>query len=232
MSLTTPLSILSSEEVQKLENEYGILHLIYHRDHNQHHVAVWWKDLNQLHRCIRKILRKIYEFEETKKHVIKQRLHAETLALARSMIKTRLFTRCYYSFNGIIALGQFVTLGLTLVGSLSALYALTMKIRGLTDTLASITLKTSLGNSKRISGVPETALDDDLGEEILFEEKPTVVKNQEGEAMRKPHEPAPKRKLDDIESIFGDKPKKKKKEKKEKKPKEKKKKSAIDDIFG
>ncbi|GEQ72042.1 hypothetical protein JCM33374_g5728 [Metschnikowia sp. JCM 33374] len=234
MSSNTPSKILSSDLVQRLENEYRILHLIYHRNYNQHHVAVWWKDLNILHRNVRKILRKIYDFEVTKKHILKQRLHNEAVAIARFMVKKRIFSSCYYSFNGVVALGQFISLGLTLLASLSALHNLIMSIDGLASKLEATKMPSVAEKgvtSHASSVIPE---DDDLGEEIVFTEKPAPLRREkEDPILMNTPITVPKRKFEDIDSIFGEKPKKKK-EKKEKKEKNKlkKKKSAIDDIFG
>ncbi|TID14807.1 hypothetical protein CANINC_004478 [Pichia inconspicua] len=41
---------------EELLNEFRILHLVYHRNKNQHRVARWWSSLDLLHRHLRKIL--------------------------------------------------------------------------------------------------------------------------------------------------------------------------------
>lgn len=46
----------TNEIYNSLLNEYQILHLIYHRNLNQHRVSTWWKYFNLLHRHVRKIL--------------------------------------------------------------------------------------------------------------------------------------------------------------------------------
>ncbi|OBA19067.1 hypothetical protein METBIDRAFT_33680 [Metschnikowia bicuspidata var. bicuspidata NRRL YB-4993] len=106
MTVKTSQQIFSPEIVQKLENEYGILHLICHRNRNQHRVAVWWKDLNQLHRSVRKILRAVYHFEEVTKYAIKEKLHAEALGVACSMIKKRLSQDAFILLMGLWHLGS------------------------------------------------------------------------------------------------------------------------------
>ncbi|KAJ8145649.1 hypothetical protein OY671_001269 [Metschnikowia pulcherrima] len=228
---SAPPQILSQNLVQRLETEFGILHLIYHRDHNQHHVATWWKHFNQLHRNVRKILRLTYEFDNEPKHKLKHKLRQEALGIARAMIKKRLFTRCHYSFSGIVALGQFVGLGLTLIASLSAIHSIIVSMDGITQRSVSQTIKTS-GNKDVVSrsDTPSSNLDDDIGEEIVFPEK-TGIGSVETVATvpLDLHRSSSKLKPDEIISAFDDKPKKRKKEKK---PKEKRKKTAIDDIFG
>lgn len=86
---------------KQLLTEFQILHLIYYRSINQHRVAVWWKYLEMLHRHLRKVV-----VDPTNQYEIRY-------------IKQRLLRKCYYEFNGIIALGQFINLGFTLVGLIS-----------------------------------------------------------------------------------------------------------------
>lgn len=119
---------LAPSKINRLENEFGILHLIYHRNYNQHRVAVWWKLLDMIHRNVRKILFKLRSIDDTKKILMKERLHREAVAVARYMIKKGVFKKASYDFNSIIALGQFVTLGMVLVASLSAIYSLVSEL--------------------------------------------------------------------------------------------------------
>lgn len=48
----------------QLLNEYQLIHLLYHRNINQHRVARWWSSLDILHRHLRKILLLIEDIEE------------------------------------------------------------------------------------------------------------------------------------------------------------------------
>lgn len=47
-----------------LLNEYGIIHLLYHRNLNQHRVTRWWSHLDILHRHTRKILLLLEDVDE------------------------------------------------------------------------------------------------------------------------------------------------------------------------
>lgn len=54
---TVPVDLPYDDELYNLLlNEYGIIHLLYHRNVNQHRVARWWSHLDILRRHIRKIL--------------------------------------------------------------------------------------------------------------------------------------------------------------------------------
>ncbi|KAF8004282.1 hypothetical protein HF325_001730 [Metschnikowia pulcherrima] len=134
------------------------------------------------------------------------------------MIKKRLFTRCHYSFSGIVALGQFVGLGLTLIASLSAIHSIIVSMDGITQRSVSQTIKT-LGNKDVVSksDIPSSIPDDDIGEEIFCSGE-TGIRSVESDATvpLDLHRLSSKRKPDGIISVFDDKPKKRKKEKKPK----------------
>lgn len=211
--------MLSATRLKNLENEFGILHLLYHRNHNQHRVAVWWRYLDMVRRGIRKILRRIYDIQEAKKIKVRENLHKEAVQIASHLL-TKVFPKAFYEFNGIIALGQFINLGLALVGSLSSLHSQLSEIEGVQEFV-----------KKKGAAVKEVAADideNDVGVEIetIQVQAPPV----DVFAMEKAK---PEKHSIDINSIFGEPKKKKKKTEKEgKKRKEKKKKSAMDDIFG
>lgn len=233
------VELMPLESLNKLQNEYGILHLIYVRSHNQHRVATWWKYLEMIHLNIRKILRKAYNMESAKKIRVKEKLRLEALAIARYMLRKKLFTKAFFEFNGIIALGQFITLGFGLLGVTSSIFSLLSEIDGIRD---------SHGN--KVQKKPEVLVtgddEDDLGVEVEMPaiEPPKTISsfdlnkiepllklelkakrkkkrsNEEGQEKQAATE------KDDIASIFGDTSSKKKKKK------TKKSKSAMDDIFG
>lgn len=187
-----------------------------------------------IHKRTRQILKKAYSMEHAKKFKVKERLRQETVAIAKFMVNRSLFSKAYYEFNGIIALGQFINLGLALVGSLSAIYSVVSEIQAI-----SITGTTENKNGSKVLQVD----DDDIGIEIEWnlasaekhleeaqaqKHNTSEVKKKDGKKRR--HEEKDiktEQNVDDIASIFGDVPKKKKK-----KAKSKQKKSAMDEIFG
>ncbi|KAJ5822903.1 hypothetical protein N7447_005243 [Penicillium robsamsonii] len=82
---------------------HSTLHLIFHRNKNQHRRTKWWKWLSILKRA--------------------------TLDLARSGVKSHLAThiipRCYIAFSTVIADNQFSTLGIVLLATLARLSKIT-----------------------------------------------------------------------------------------------------------
>lgn len=160
-----------------------------------------------IHRGVRKVLRGIYEAEETKKIKRREEIQGEVVLTANHLV-LRVMKRAYYHFNSVIALGQFVNLGFVLVASLSALRLLLMEIQGVGV------------RGRQVEPEEVAQVEDDVGEEVVFE---LVSKAP----------PEPLMSMDVMaEASIEQKPKKQKSEKGEKKTKKKKKKSAIDDIFG
>lgn len=252
-------SRIAPSRIERLENEFGILHLIYHRNHNQHRVAVWWKLLDMLHRNVRKILAKLRSINETKKILRKDRLYQEAVNIARHMVNKGLFKKASYDFNGIIALGQFVPLGLVLVANLSAIYTV---VAELADANIGQLLKPAVPQKRNVCdpddvgeeihlSVPLSldSIDDDSGSlvgskepkkgdyDFAIEEKKTKrsKSNYEKSVKSETTETTEKHEITGMTRIEKQKKSKKLKDKdsKENKTKKiKKKRSAIDDIFG
>lgn len=205
------MSLIPKDSLSSLEHEYGIIRLIHHRNKNQHRVTTWWKHLNNLKRSLSKLISLLHTYTIKSRDNIRQKV----IEVARHLY-LHVTKAAYRAFNGIIALGQFIPLGFTLVGVLGKVYHEVGKIEGLKDM-----------RSQRNDGVGELKIvhEDsgaDLGEEIVV--------NVEDVKKRKS--------LDNVD--LGVKKKKKRDDGKvdfsvvseKKKKKKKKSKSAIDDIFG
>ena len=119
---------IAAEDFRKLQNEYGILHLLYHRNKNQHRTLKWWKYFNIFHRKIRKIIKALMDIEKSTDKTTMLSKRNVVLCEIRSMFSRKIFTKAYFEYNGILALGQFVTLGLALIGNLSSLYCILRNI--------------------------------------------------------------------------------------------------------
>ena len=178
-------------------------------------------------------------------------LRQEAIDTAAYLFKKKVLKKALYEFHGIIALGQFINLGILLVGNVSSIYNILSEMDEVSDKLSLV------GPTNLVKSVEED--DDDMGVEV---EMPPMKKISESETMVRVTETtsklgtisntdldsepivAPpfkekKEEIFDIDSIFGDdrkkhkkalKGKKEKKDRKEKKTK--KKKNAMDDIFG
>ncbi|ODV67136.1 hypothetical protein HYPBUDRAFT_153045 [Hyphopichia burtonii NRRL Y-1933] len=230
-------------DYDKLVNEYEINHLIYHRNHNQHRLSTWWKIFNIIHRSLRKILKKMIDIQNLKSTRTLERKKEEIREIVGYLIKKQIFKRAFYQYNGIIALGQYVTLGLALLGNLGAIHSILIKIEGMEKPRGKPVGK--------ILEAPVAVPDqkEDIGDEIVMsstipnetKEEPTIDVFSSLSTMKKKKKP---RKLgednlqsnssslkaiaksESIDDIFGPPKKKVKKEKK------KKAKNDMDDIFG
>lgn len=189
---------------KKVRNEYELLFLNYHRNKNQHRSATWFKYLNLLVRHLRKLL-------------LSKSVKYQKKSIA--YLNNHIIPKLYYAFNGVIAQGQFITLGFSLVGSLSKIYGL----------LCDLEEKSSATSIQSLLQLPIDA-EQDIGEEIeissdglikesAFKAEQIVVLKEKDKSLT-----SKKRVSSSIDEIFG--PDKKKKKTK------KKKKSLIDDIFG
>ncbi|KAK4869712.1 hypothetical protein LT330_006094 [Penicillium expansum] len=90
------------DNIEDILAVHSMLHLIFHRNKNQHRRTKWWKWLSILKRA--------------------------TLDLARSGVKSHLVTiipRCYIAFSTVVADNQFSTLGIVLLAALARLNKIT-----------------------------------------------------------------------------------------------------------
>lgn len=218
---------IAAEDFHKLKNEYGILHLLYHRNKNQHRTLKWWKYFNIFHRKIRKIVKPLMDIEDSTdetKILVKRKI---VLCEIKRLFGQKIFTKAYFEYNGILALGQFVTLGLALIGNLSKLYCILRNVVGLEG---SYEPERAIGHFE----VPDDIVD--VGEEV------DLSKNNDGDGKTFEESQHQDRKRqasqhleakDDIKSdsltiddIFAS-----GSSKKDKKKKKKKKKTLVDEIF-
>lgn len=193
----------SNDLVNRLHQEYRILHLVYHRNKNQHRVSKWWREFSILKRNVTQVLELLHKVPKNKDVI---RLHS----LINRLLKKQL-SKIYYSFNGVIKLGQFVTLGVVLVGLLARIYCIYMETMDRYKQKFVI-LGCIKENTTKQDDVTESELQniagEELGEEVSTEIIGRVTSNT------KP-------------SVNLLKTKKNKKDKKKRKNK-----SAIDSIFG
>lgn len=203
----------------ELLNEFRLLHLIYHRNKNQHRVSIWWKQLNMLKRNSAQVLELL-----SKNHNRSLKNQNDIRRLYRIIhdFISKHLHKAYYDFNGVITLGQFVTLGVVLVGLLSKTYSIYVKIidryKITFDKLGCIgkniirKKQFIMEEAYETQAIIETMNDEEIGQEIIdIPEERTLSLEKSVQTY----------------SIPGLKQSKVKKKKKAKKNK-----SAIDSIFG
>lgn len=162
-------TVASSTVLEELRNEYNLLHLIYHRNHNQHRQAHWWRYLNMLRRHIRKILLLLVDVENGKTVLLRQQSAERIRDIVDYLFDKKVFTKMHYEFSSIIALGQYVTLGLGLVGLISKLHTLLQLFEG-----------NSKPKRRRALPAPGPSLptgasnEDDMGEAVEYDDPISV----------------------------------------------------------
>ncbi|CEP23762.1 unnamed protein product [Cyberlindnera jadinii] len=135
-------------DTTELQHEFSLLRILYHRNKNQHRVTTWWKWLNSLKRTLTKVL------------CLPDRLRLQPLV---KKLKLHIIPGCYRAFNNIISLGQFVTLGLVLLGLLA-------RINKCIDGLGVV-----YETKPVVSKLEIVPTDDDLGQVIETEELDVVA---------------------------------------------------------
>lgn len=164
--------IIDHGTIDSLINEFEILHLIYHRNYNQHRLQVWWKYFNILHRKLRLISITLLEAVNSKDREVRSKRKDEGLDLICYLFKKNILKRAYFEFNGIIALGQYITLGLALIGSLSKIYCLL-------NSLIEVHIPRKLIKTSQVRGTIST-IDQDIGEEVKEIEAVRALDKVEG----------------------------------------------------
>ncbi|KAH8689709.1 hypothetical protein BGW36DRAFT_433709 [Talaromyces proteolyticus] len=97
-------------DLLRVEEVSSKLHLVYHRNKNQHGRSAWWRWLSMLRRTLLKLLSTTqYEGQEC----ISEYLHAYIIP------------RCYVAFSTVVADGQFSTLGSVLMAALGQIWNVT-----------------------------------------------------------------------------------------------------------
>ncbi|AET39286.1 Rmp1p Ecym_4219 [Eremothecium cymbalariae DBVPG len=143
--------------VDALNQEFRVIHLLYHRNKNQHRVSVWWKQFNMFKRSVAQVLEVLSKREKTQYDWLK-------LDSLVGKFLRRQQRRAYYEFNNVVALGQFVTLGVVLLGSLAkvcSIYRELVKVNGHCVT----SFRCANGIHDKEMGM-QPVIDEELGEEI------------------------------------------------------------------
>ncbi|KAI9923543.1 hypothetical protein ASPWEDRAFT_36220 [Aspergillus wentii DTO 134E9] len=105
----------SKMDTEKIFAVHAMLHLIFHRNKNQHGTSKWWKWLSILKRTT---------FNLAKSLEIEPSLYTEaksSLDVHKQYLAVYIMPKCYLAFSTVIADGQFSTLGTVLLAALARL---------------------------------------------------------------------------------------------------------------
>ncbi|KAJ6120232.1 hypothetical protein N7523_004512 [Penicillium sp. IBT 18751x] len=167
---------------------HSMLHLIYHRNKNQHHRAKWWKWLSALKRTTLDL----------------GSIDPAKAAACRQHLASHLIPRCYMAFSTVVADNQFATLGVVLLAALARL----IKVTGIEREMAIRVQPTN----KKIT--PVVSATEDRGERISrngsdalsgLTKAPVpkaVFKSNDSKSSAKHRKKTSKRKKDVIDDLF------------------------------
>lgn len=175
-----PNGIMNNGNDKELKNEVELLHVLYYKTKNQFKGTTWWKYFSMLHRMTRK-------YEQTRDEKI-----------AEFITKT-LSSDAYRAFNGIVAQGQFITLGFTLIGLLARVNKLLTPKKGEPEVEAQV------GQVAKAS--IKQPIDNDLGQVLsrdsIKKKKRPIEKEVDEKTAEKPTKKKKKSKRTEIDDIFG-----------------------------
>lgn len=197
----------------RLHQEYRYIHLLNHRNKNQHRVAIWWKWFSLMKRNVASVVEVLQRASRAKKGPTSRDMRILYRLLHNFF---NMESKLYYSFNGVIQLGQFLSLGVVLVGLLARVHSiyeeLVDKFREQFIVLGCFHVPKY---DRKLEGTSESTSLEEVGELIEEDELPKMADTPT-----------------DIMLPVPTKPEKEMKETKKKKKKKKKKTSVIDDLFG
>lgn len=145
--------VTTDDQWNALYNEFELLHLVAHRNANQHRRATWWKNFNVLHRKLRQLLllrldQQLFENEGKTCHLVWTKLGGPryvkrtvfrspqfTLKRLARYILVKLLPICMRMSYTVIEMGQFIALGFTLEGMVSRIWSV-MKELGMDEPIA------------------------------------------------------------------------------------------------
>ncbi|KAL4899275.1 hypothetical protein BDW74DRAFT_118027 [Aspergillus multicolor] len=196
---------------------YSMLHLIFHRNRNQHGNAKWWKWLSILKRAVWNLSLSLSSEDH-------QNSRSSSDSYKR-YVADRILPRCYLAFSVVVADVQFSTLGTVLLATLAQL----SKLAGAHKELKLPFQIEQSHESLPTSYTKLSTMIEDIGEALprTLGDLAAVQGSEIQQSLQRPNQgdiaSTKTRKLRDSRILDTPKPKKKKKKKQ--------KKNAIDDLF-
>ncbi|KAL5337107.1 hypothetical protein BJX70DRAFT_409460 [Aspergillus crustosus] len=181
---------------------YSILHLIFHRNKNQHGGTAWWKWLSILKRTVWNLIKS--------SNLSHQRNNRSATNSYKRRLADQVIPSCYIEFSVVVADAQFSTLGTVLLATLARLSKSTNIDKALRTQFSIQTSHINM-SSPRMEILKEK---EDVGEALAREEEAEITNTQHAMA-------ATTSKSNVKKALNTARPRDKKK-----------KKNAIDDLFG
>lgn len=194
-------------QVSELLNEAEIIHSLYYRYRNAHHCAVWFGPFSMLHRRVTQVASWVVELHKATKKRVPRLVTAIKISIQK--IQTKYLQPAFWSFYSVLALGQYVTVGFALLGTVARIACLLAQVHPIPRTVGKV-LDTAVKKGAEI-------MSDDIGEVLVrvTSDKSSVSKMDKTKKALKVAKSAKveKKSLDkmDIDDIFSTKKKSKKK---------------------
>ncbi|AQZ15881.1 RMP1 (YLR145W) [Zygosaccharomyces parabailii] len=194
-------------EYLRLSQESRILHLIYHRNKNQHQSTHWWKRLNMLKRNCSQVVNLLAQRKITIRSDLAKLYHL------LHGFRQKQAPRTYYDFNSVIGLGQFVSLGVVLVGILARIYTIYGILLEIYDEqfqkagFFRVIGQKNTDTKDEQEQLMKFVVEEDFGEEItqitMMEQAPAPTELESVSKKRSKAKGLKKKKKSAIDSIFG-----------------------------
>lgn len=194
-------------QVSELLNEAEIIHSLYYRYRNAHHCAEWFGPFSMLHRRVAQVASWIVELHKATKKRVPRLVTAIKISIQK--IQTKYLQPAVWSFYTVLALGQYVTVGFALLGTVARIASLLAQVHPIPRTVGKV-LDSAVKKGAEI-------MSDDIGEVLVRvnSDKSSVSKMDKTKKVAKSTKPlkVEKKSLDkmDIDDIFSTKKKSKKK---------------------
>lgn len=176
--------------LRSLEEEYRIIAILNHRNRNQHRVAIWWKFFNILKRKTFDIIQRIHHILTSKITNVQKTLVRNVNQLYKSLhyFVKKQSKAVYYAFNGVIQLGQFVTLGVVLIGSFAKIQSNFEKLLQMLKKCKYLSINVIGKQGKLSNGANDRLVNTDdvhaSNKEEIGEEVGEEVGKEEGQALK------------------------------------------------
>ncbi|KAJ6024506.1 hypothetical protein N7540_005303 [Penicillium herquei] len=172
-------------DTQEISAVHSILHLIYHRNKNQHKRTKWWKWLSMLKRTTSEL----------------ESLDSAAAERYQQHLAAHLIPRCYQAFSTVVAENQFSTLGIALLAALARLAKASGADRKMAAAPKSKQKKTRVSVPSEDRGERITRKEDELPKSTEIESS-KKEKSSKKASSAKPAKKTKKKKKDAIDDLF------------------------------
>ncbi|QNP98791.1 hypothetical protein B0I72DRAFT_137106 [Yarrowia lipolytica] len=123
-------------QVSEFLSEAEIIHSLYYRYRNAHHCAEWFRPFSMLHRRVSQVANWIVDLHKATKKRVPRLITAIKISIQK--IQTRYLQPAFWSFYSVLALGQYVTVGFALLGTVARIASLLAQVHPIPRTVGKV----------------------------------------------------------------------------------------------